>query len=180
MRANPYPEFSRPISVKEIAKGKASHILIASKQECEKLTKRFGVRKVEGLKAKLNFFDVSRRDEFKMQVSFNADVSQACVVTLEPFVTHINSGFECIFSKKRNPEKTKADFGVMDRDPPEYFEGETIDPGEIISEYLGLEIEPFPRLSGKLSKFEISSEKESDLPVDNPFNRLSKFVFSDE
>jgi hypothetical protein len=84
-----------------------------------------------------------------------ADITQACVVTLEPVTAHIDAPVEGLFL----PEDSKLGrqgFGaggeiLLDAegpDAPETFSGDTIDVGQLAEEFFGLAIEPYPRKPG--------------------------------
>ena len=96
-----------------------------------------------------------KRNGIKVSGTVVADITQECVVTLEPLQDHIEEEVEAVFL----PEDSKLgrqgfDGGgemLLDAegpDSPETFSGDTIDVGALAEEFFGLAIEPYPRKPG--------------------------------
>lgn len=92
-----------------------------------------------------------KRDGVRIEGRLAADLTQACVVSLEPVAASIDEPFEAILvpegSKLAAPRQTDAEM-LLDaegEDPPETFEGDTIDLADVWLEFLALAIDPFPR-----------------------------------
>jgi uncharacterized metal-binding protein YceD (DUF177 family) len=90
-----------------------------------------------------------------------ADVTQACVVTLEPVKDHIEEPFEAWFSDPQGPvsfarlkherELLKAHGEIPlleEKDDPEPLTAGKIDLGELVTQYLSLAINPYPHAEG--------------------------------
>ncbi|TIT56062.1 MAG: DUF177 domain-containing protein, partial [Mesorhizobium sp.] len=84
-----------------------------------------------------------------------ADITQACIVTLDPVQAHIDEPVEALLL----PEDSKLgrqgyDGGgeiLLDADgpdSPETFSGDTIDVGALAEQFFGLAIDPYPRKPG--------------------------------
>jgi uncharacterized metal-binding protein YceD (DUF177 family) len=101
---------------------------------------------------------------------FKADVTQACVVTLEPVQAHVEGDFERRFLPDA-PDKDAREVRVdpEGEDPPESL-GREIDLGEILVEELSLGLDPYPRKSGVA----FEGEQDTVVKADNPFAVLSK------
>ena len=92
----------------------------------------------------------------RIKGKFQADIVQACVVTLEPLPAHIEENVESVFV----PEDSKlvkydeiVDTGEVfvdaeGPDTPEVFHGDTIDVGAFLEELFELSIDPYPRKDG--------------------------------
>ena len=84
-----------------------------------------------------------------------ADIVQACVVTLEPVEAHIDEPSRRS-SCRRTPSSAAQGFDdggeiLLDAegpDSPETFSGDTIDVGALAEEFFGLAIDPYPRKPG--------------------------------
>ena len=169
------PEFSRPISIYDIETDEFKIIISASRSECDALAKRFSVELLAGLKANLKFFKTSYKELFRLEASYIAHVTQICVVTLEPITNQIEGEFFCTLKNTDQfiDDDKVIEFDLEDRDPPEALNNGSFDAGELVSEHLALEIDPFPRSNGaellQLNTF-FTDQK---LPEDNPFEILN-------
>lgn len=96
-----------------------------------------------------------KRNGVKISGRVEADITQACIVTLDPVSAHIDEPVEALFL----PEQSKLgregfDGGgeiIIDADgpdSPETFSGDTIDVGALAEQFFGLAIDPYPRKPG--------------------------------
>ena len=143
------PEFSRPISILEIEGDRFEIKISANSLECDALAKRFSVKHVQRLSAQLIFSKPEGESLPNLEARYIAEITQICVVTLEPMTSIIKSKFFCTLAEK---EVSNIDeelvFSVNDLDPPEFINNGFLDAGELVSEHLLLEINPFPRVVG--------------------------------
>jgi hypothetical protein len=111
---------------------------------------------VEGWKAEL-LVSPWKRNGVKVSGHVEADITQQCVVTLEPLHAHIAEDISAIFF----PEDSKlgregfhapgeVHLDIEGPDGPETFSGETIDVGALAEEFFALAIDPYPRKEGAL------------------------------
>ena len=118
------------------------------------LAKVHGVLSVERFHADLHVSSW-KRNGVKVSGTVEADITQECVVTLEPVQNHIRDEVSSVFL----PEDSKLGrqgFGtggeiLLDADgpdSPETFSGDTIDVGALAEEFFGLAIDPYPRKPG--------------------------------
>ena len=143
------PEFSRFISILDIEADGIEINISANSLECEALAKRFAVKHVQRLSAKLIFSKPEGEALPKLEARYIAEITQICVVTLESMTSIIESKFFCTFAERGvfNIDKELL-FNVNDVDPPELINNGLFDAGELVSENLLLEIDPFPRVVG--------------------------------
>lgn len=96
-----------------------------------------------------------RRNGVKVTGRVEADITQECVVTLDPLHSRIDEAVDGLFL----PEDSKlARLGfeaggeihvdAEGPDSPEIFSGDTIDVGALAEEFFGLGIDPYPRKPG--------------------------------
>ena len=122
---------------------------------------------VEGWKADL-MVSSWKRNGVKVSGHVDADITQQCVVTLEPLQTHISEEIWAIFF----PEDSKlgregfhaageVHLDVEGPDSPETFSGETVDVGALAEEFFALAIDPYPRKEGA-SLGPVSAEADLD------------------
>jgi hypothetical protein len=96
-----------------------------------------------------------KRNGVKVSGRVEADITQECVVTLEPLPAHVSEEVSAIYF----PEGSKLGrFGFQPEgevhldpegpDSPETFSGDTIDVGALAEQFFGLGIDPYPRKEG--------------------------------
>lgn len=92
------------------------------------------------------------RNGVKIDGFVEADITQECVVTLEPVTASIREKVDGLFlpedSKLGRQGFNSAGEIVLDAegpDSPETFSGDTIDVGALAEEFFGLAIDPYPR-----------------------------------
>jgi hypothetical protein len=113
--------------------------------------------------------------------SLAADVTQACVITLEPVSATIEERFEVELCPPELLEVStttcdQAVLGMTDREP---LTGDGIETGRIVFEHLSAALEPYPRQEGAELSW-TGSEAEAARPKrDNPFAVLAKLKATD-
>ena len=174
------PEFSRLLTKEEMNEGEIT--LKATKEECQALSKRFDIETIERLEAHALISEGNasiNRNNITLNVSFAALIIQKCVATLTPIRNEINSSF--VFELgvvNRNNLDNKGlldDFKYNEVD----FANVDIDAGfnlgELVSQYLGLEIDPFPRSKSELNEVSNYLQETTTEDKNNPFSVLNDF-----
>jgi len=140
------PEFSRPIALEDIGERELVRDIEANDEERAALGKRFGLVSLSRLKANVHLKWVQGRKLLKLTGSFEADVEQSCVVTLEPVQEHIAEPLDILFERSAKPldaeERTVDVTSVEDAEPLPETE---LDIGEVVAEELALSLNPYPR-----------------------------------
>ena len=140
------PEFSRPYEVTSLgAKGK--HIKLSARDdEMKALAERFSILSVDQLSAECLIVPI-RRDRYKITGHFETTITQACGVSLEPITQKLSRDFSLMLlreTKKPQDDTLEIDFD-HDEEDCEFLVSNTTDLGELVAQYLSLEIDPFPR-----------------------------------
>ncbi len=147
--------FSYLVKVGHISANPVEVHLEADKRELQALAEDAGMSlPVDDLRAELQIARW-KRDGIRLKGRVQAKIVQSCVVTLDPVPSTIDETFEQIFV----PENSKLarrpanDAGEMVLDPdgpdlPESFTGDTIDAGDVVTEFAALAIDPYPRKAG--------------------------------
>jgi uncharacterized metal-binding protein YceD (DUF177 family) len=137
-------------------------------REREALAKAAGVTALPVLEADL-LLKRWRRDGVEVTGELRARAEQPCVVTLEPVFQDIVEPVRATFLPERSalsvPVHRQDRELVLDPegdDPPETFEGDSIDVWPFVLEMLMLSLDPFPRAPGA----ELSPEDEN--PAEGP------------
>lgn len=139
----------------------------ASEDQREALAKAHELVSVEAYRAEL-LVTAWKRNGVKVAGRVVADITQNCVVTLEPIKTHIDEEVEGLFLPQGSKLARFEQHGemVLDAegpDSPELFSGDTIDAGALAEEFFGLAIDPYPRKPGAVldtSAMEVREETE--------------------
>lgn len=172
------PPFSYPVKVGHVSANPVTVTLEASPEECKGLAELWQVTSVELVKAELQIARW-KKDGVRIRGRVHAELTQSCVVTLEPVTAVIDEDLEQIFV----PEGSKlarivtSDSGEMLIDPdgpdlPEMFIGDTIDAGEVVAEFAAMAIDPYPRKSGTQFADHIEGDPNEKSGRPNPFAAL--------
>lgn len=136
------PEFSRPFVLARIGPEGRREVLVADAVERTALARRFGILSIESLRA-----DLMLRPEPDGAVRavgrLEAEVTQSCVVTLEPVPQRVEEAVALRFL----PSGQQPDEGPDEIDEIE-TEGGVADLGEAVAEELALALDPYPRAPG--------------------------------
>ena len=96
-----------------------------------------------------------KRNGVKVSGRVEADITQACIVTLDPVSAHIDEPVEALFlpeESKLGREGFEGGGEIMldaeGPDSPETFSGDFIDVGALAEQFFGLAIDPYPRKAG--------------------------------
>ncbi len=163
------PPFSYPVNVGRVSVNPVTVNLEADERELEGLAKLWQVLAVRSLKAELQI-NRWKKDGLRVKGRVRAQITQACVVTLDPVDSTIDEPFEQIFvpegSKLARMVTGETAEMVVDPDGPdlpEQFAGDTIDVGDVVAEFAALAIEPYPRKPG----IEFTDHLEGDGAAEN-------------
>jgi uncharacterized metal-binding protein YceD (DUF177 family) len=145
----PAAEFSRPIAVESLDEGGVALTVEADAAERERLAERFGLIAIDRLTGKVQVTPKEGGAMFHLEGSFQADVVQTCVVTLEELTDHVEESFERQYSAPDEPAEMLDEQQELDeKEPPDPIVDGHIDVGEAIAEELALSLNPFPRKPG--------------------------------
>lgn len=170
------PEFSRIVLLKSIPAAGLDFEEEATEEECRRLAERFKIPAVVSLKTRGR---ISGKNPVKAEGSFQASVVQVSALSLEEFSSFLDVPFCEFFSKdgvdfSRAEELDSADLEALREDVPEKLEKDEIDIGELVTQLLALELDPYPCAEGeKLSDY-FSAPKEEEERGNNPFAVLEK------
>ncbi|HEY8963832.1 MAG TPA: DUF177 domain-containing protein [Alphaproteobacteria bacterium] len=157
-------EFQHNVRVDQIGSAPYAVEFEADARACEKLAKRFGILSVESLSGKGTLVRQSDGLTLHFKGHLEADVTQACVTTLEPVPEHVSEDFQAYFldesqvtsfvkaKKKKDEEDGSLLLEDLEEQPipeehedPEPVVGGQVDIGEIAAQYLSLALNPYPR-----------------------------------
>ncbi len=156
-QTQPRAEFSRPLVLDAVGQEDLVKELDATDEERSALAQRFGLLALGLLRAQLR---ISRREGaaiLLVEGRIEAEVTQACIVTLDPVTSRLEESVEWRYSLDR--AAVKAESGgrsgsravlveTEEADPPEPVGPEGIDLGETVAQQLAVALNPFPRSEG--------------------------------
>ena len=139
-------EFCRPISVEELGDDVVDQQIEADADERAALASRLGLSAIGSLTAALELRRPKSGSLVHVHGAFEAQVVQACVVSLEPVDAHIREAFEAVYTlAPADAMAVEQEFSLADDDPPEPVEGGVIDLGEAVVQQLAVALDPYPR-----------------------------------
>ena len=169
-------EFSRPLSREEIGRGRQSLELSADERERAALARRFGLLALDRLEARVTVAPQSTANLVLLKGHLSADVTQACVVTLEPVRTQLEESFSQQFSLLPSNDEAERELVIDPEgdDPPEPLAPQGLDLGEVIAQQLAVALEPYPRAEGARLDAELAGSEEGS-EAEGPFADLMAF-----
>jgi len=168
-----HAEFSRPVAVETLSLGESRQRMEATPEECAALAERFGLLSLDNFIADLmlNRTGHGKRIRIGLKGTLTANLTQTCVVTLDPVPARIKAEIETMFDSDVDDTEAGNDIDEGFDDPDEPIIDGVIDLGETVAQFLALEIDPFPRIEGA---DEEEMKLESDESSQNPFAVLEK------
>lgn len=125
---------------------------------CERLEARYSVRPLD-------------QGRYAVTGMLETDVTQSCVVTLEPIASSISEPFEAEYWPEA-PGGLGAD--TVSLDEPEIIENGIIDVGRLIVDRLAVALDPYPRKPGAV--FSWTDATDEQRAADSPFAALKNFM----
>lgn len=151
----PRNEFARPVVIDPLPDAGIAVELCADAGERRALARRFGLLELDTLRATGRLERGDDSHELRFHGRLEAELAQACVVSLEPVPASIRQPVE---RRYRRLDPAGASGAIAARDDTiwvigehdeesevELVSGRTIDLGEAIAEELALALDPYPR-----------------------------------
>ncbi|MEO8559268.1 MAG: DUF177 domain-containing protein [Rhodospirillales bacterium] len=124
--------------------------IVATEAERQDLAQRFGLRALSALVADITVAQLQGGVALRVEGRLEADLTQACVVSLESVQQHIDDSFCLDFGEPADVLDTETGELLLAVDPnaPEPMPHGELDLGELLAEHLALAIDPYPRKPG--------------------------------
>jgi hypothetical protein len=168
------------VSVARLPQNGMPLTLKANEKELRTLAKEHDLVRVQSFTAEL-LIKKWRKDGVRITGSVTAEITQNCVITLEPLIARVENEIDAVFvqegSKLSRPPLSADGEIIIDyegADAPETFSGDTIDAGALAEEFFGLAIDPYPRKPGA-SLEETAGDSDAGPANPSPFAGLLKF-----
>jgi len=158
-------EFSRPIALDRIGLKEKSYEISADEKERAALAERLGIPAVNSFDATIRLRLTGGGGLVRLSGHIKAELTQICVVTLEPIATSVEEDFTRVYSVEAGDEMAEVVVEMDEDDVPDLIENGHIDMGDAAAEHLALAMDPFPRSAG--AAFE-SPEEPPEEPEEKP------------
>jgi hypothetical protein len=147
--------FSRPVRVDALPKDGLQQVIEANPAERAALAKLNDLPSIARLTADLRLTRAGR-GAVRVRGEVYAEVTQTCVVTLEPIEAIVKETVDVRFAEPAQEHKRGnldapgvAELVDLDsEDPPDAIENGRIDLGALAAEFLALGLDPYPRKPG--------------------------------
>jgi uncharacterized metal-binding protein YceD (DUF177 family) len=166
-------EFSRPVPLDEIRGKTIRRSIEATEVERRRLAERLGLSAIDALTATVSLEALDKGRLVVARGAFDADVTQICVVTLEPLLRNVSESFEIRLAIA--PDSDDAAITIVDptlEDEPEPLEGDSVDLGELVAQHLSLALDPYPRAEG--AELDTEALETGNPASDRPFAELAQ------
>jgi uncharacterized metal-binding protein YceD (DUF177 family) len=147
---SPTREFSREVAIDPWPSGGVAVSVEADATERQGLARRFGLLEVEAFSGRGQVERLAGGG-FRFEGWLQAQVVQACVVSLEPVRAEIHERLARRYVSERHAPQRPASWAIEAAieaeadDEVELLTGTRIDVGEAFAEQLGLALDPYPR-----------------------------------
>jgi uncharacterized metal-binding protein YceD (DUF177 family) len=163
------PEFSRPLDVQRIRREEEMFEIAAKPAERAALASRFGLQALDRLAAVVRVQRIPG-GLIRLQAELDADVAQACVLTLEPVPAKLAESFTLLYSEDRERSEVTLDGAA---EPVEPVVDGVIDMGEAVAQQLSLALDPFPRAPNAPQPSLETAPEAPPAPTNSPFQALA-------
>lgn len=173
-------ELTRLFDVGSVPPEGTSETITATDEECSAIAARFGVEAVHSMSATIHV-QPWKRGGFRARGEASANITQTCVVTLDPFETVVRAQLDQLFVARTSRLATDAVEVVVahDEDDIGYIDEGEIELGEFAVEALCLELDPYPRKEGAELPVSSSGATGDDDAKVSPFAVLKQLNLKD-
>ena len=157
------------IPLKEIGEGVRSQLILTS-TECDELAKTLDVLKLAGFRCETKLNPKAGK-KFRLEGKIYANYQRQSALSLEPVDLVIEEKFFAEFHplhQKKCQQTDELDL-EFEEDMVEYYEGDSLNIGQVIYEQLVISLEEFPKKAGETFQW----TDEAAGAKDNPFAKLS-------
>lgn len=161
-------EFARPIELSRLNHGEQRFEISANAVERAALAGRFGLVELDRLEAVVRLGRIAG-GLVRLEAEIAADVTQTCVVTLEPIKNRVTEAFTVLYGEGAEAREVTLDGEAETIEP---IVGGMIDIGEAVAQQLSLALDPFPHAPGA-DAINVSAGADLAEP-DSPFKVLER------
>ncbi len=163
-------DISNAFDLSSVGEDGVEATIVASDSYQSELPGRLGVLAITSLSGAIAVRPW-RKGGYRVSGTIVAEITQSCIVTLEPITERHEEPFDRTFLPAKEVERYQSDDEVeidpQADDPPETLEGTSLNLGDLIAEHLALGLNPYPR----------KPDAAADLPSEEGENeRVSPFA----
>lgn len=169
---------SFPVNVARLPQKGQPVLIEADASQRVALAEEHGLTSVESYRADL-LVTKWKRNGVKVSGRVEAEITQACIVTLDPVRSKIDEDVEAVFL----PEDSKLGregfhvggeilLDAEGPDSPETFSGDIIDVGALAEEFFGMGVDPYPRKAGAT----IPVSPDAVEPIESDFQKKLRLI----
>jgi len=180
LNMNDTPALKFPVSVQHLPQKGVTVTIKADERERAALARDHGLEAVKSFEATFQVMPWKKQG-VKVRGRIDAEIVQACVVTLEPLDATIAEEVETVFvpehsrlARIRLDESGEMLIDAEGPDMPETFSGDHIDIGAVAEEFFELAIDPYPRKPGLPDQ--ILPPESMDTAVEKPVSPFAKLA----
>lgn len=144
-------------------------------EDRQELARMLDILSCDALKVKYTL-EPLKNDRFRLSGSIEAQVAQACVITLEPVPSTISESFSVELYPATEAARTEGELEeqeVLSSPDTEPYEDGRIDVGAIVYELLSAALDPYPRKEGVEFDW-VDPKIAADPTAVSPFAALAK------
>jgi len=160
-------EFARPIELSRLNHGEQRFAISANAAERAALAARFGLVALDKLEAAVRLGRIAG-GLVRLEAELTADVTQTCVITLEPVKNDVAENFTVLYGEGGEAREVTLDGEAETIEP---IVGGVIDIGEAVAQQLSLALDPFPHAPGAAT---VPLAARSEATADSPFKALAQ------
>jgi len=160
-------EFTRPIELPRLNHGEQRFAISANAAERVALAARFGLVALDKFEAAVRLGRIAG-GLVRLEAELTADVTQTCVITLEPVKNHVAESFTVLYGEGGEAREVTLDGEAETIEP---IVGGVIDIGEAVAQQLSLALDPFPHAPGAAA---VQPAASSEATADSPFKVLAR------
>jgi uncharacterized metal-binding protein YceD (DUF177 family) len=167
--------FSRLVRVDALPRDGQVITIEATLNERKELASFYKLPAIAALTATLRL-DPWGRGGARVTGAVHGELTQVCVVSLEPFPAIVDEDVDVRFAPETvaNSRSTAAQetetFSLADEDEPDPVVDGKIDLGALTAEFFALGLDPYPRKPGAI----LDEERTNSEPTDSPFAALAQ------
>lgn len=169
------PEFSRPFTLETLGADEVVERIEASGAERSAVARRLSLVSLDRLAAVLRVGRSEGQGEVSVAGHFEAEVTQTCVISLQPLDRRLSEDFQTLYSQTPadGGETGPVDVDATADDPPETLGPDGLDLGEVVVQQLAIALDPYPRCDdATLDTLEWVGEDNDEAARPSPFEGL--------
>jgi len=139
------PGLHLAVALADLGEEPVRYHVVANAAERAALAERFGLSSLAAMVADVSVARLHGGVALRVDGRIQADLTQPCVVTLEPVEQHVDDSFRLDFGEPADVVDAETGELVLSADDPEPMPRGELDLGELLAEHLALAIDPYPR-----------------------------------